>query len=70
MIFLILKIKAISINFIKYFSNVKQALYEYMKNIIDIHSYIWIYLTKPVKAKDLIKIKKVQKKIKKLTFIF
>jgi hypothetical protein len=70
MIFLILKIKAKIINFIKYFSNVRQALYEYMKNIIDVHSYIWIYINKPTKTKRLIKIRKKKKKIKKLSFIF
>lgn len=60
------------INQKKYFNNIKKIINEYKLNRIKIHNYIWIPTTEqqPVKSKKKnIKIRKTNKKIKKITFI-
>ena len=60
-------LQQVIINLNKCFSNTAKALYEYEKENINIHNYIWIYLNTPSKTKKKITIKRG--KIKKLSFI-
>ena len=66
-IYLLKVLEQLIINLNKCFSNTAKALYEYEKENIRIHNYIWIYLETSIKNKKHIRIKRG--KIKKLSFI-
>lgn len=57
------------LNLIKTFNTANEAITEYYRKKINVHSYIWIFLSDK-KAKDTIKLtRKTTKNIKKVTFI-
>lgn len=54
---------------IKCFSSLKKALNNYKKNNLKIHNYIWIYISEMKVIAKKLKIGRIRKKVKKISFI-